>query len=374
MWTGVLRRAANHVRSTALPLLPLTLNLLGPLLRSRKKSMFRAGARAPQFDDLAAAMDVLRQRVGSALAAVRKRNAELPGHGQKEPGGGGASCSQETGAREAPGLIAAVHAPQDGSGAGPAFEQQQQQQEQQQGVGTTEGKSGAAGAGADPPGWLQGLVQFSEYRQRHQKEGPASGSDTPPTADYDTITWLESGAGLRPQTGASTASSSGSMAAGGRATAGTPALGRSREDTSLLQAWLQDLLAQVVAQGLGGAADTAEAEAAAAVAAADADSCGADSASVGQQSAAAVELADAALWAYGLAFEELQRQLAADGGDRAALLGAMWQHVLSLVELRWAGQGEQLHTYARVTDLPCVLSHPAPHPTPYSSHQVLTGV
>lgn len=46
------------------------------------------------------------------------------------------------------------------------------------------------------------------------------------------------------------------------------------------------------------------------------------------------ELADAALCVYGVAFEELQRQVATESRDRAELLSAMWGHCFSLVELR----------------------------------------
>lgn len=46
------------------------------------------------------------------------------------------------------------------------------------------------------------------------------------------------------------------------------------------------------------------------------------------------ELADAALWVYGVAFEELQRQVATESKDRGDLLSAMWEHCFNLVELR----------------------------------------
>ena len=49
---------------------------------------------------------------------------------------------------------------------------------------------------------------------------------------------------------------------------------------------------------------------------------------------APLELADAALWMYGVAFEELQRQVATESKDRADLLSTMWEHVFNLVELR----------------------------------------
>ena len=46
------------------------------------------------------------------------------------------------------------------------------------------------------------------------------------------------------------------------------------------------------------------------------------------------ELADAALWVYGVAYEELQRQVSLESKDRGDLLGAMWEHCFNLVELR----------------------------------------
>ena len=52
------------------------------------------------------------------------------------------------------------------------------------------------------------------------------------------------------------------------------------------------------------------------------------------------ELADAALWVYGVAFEELQRQVSLESKDRGDLLGAMWEHCFNLVELRWVRIGD----------------------------------
>ena len=190
---------------------------------------------------------------------------------------------------------------------------------------------GATEGGLDRLGWVRNLVQFTEYKQQRQllqpqRAGEPGGTEQP-AAELDMIGWLESGAGLQLESGAS-GSSPGTAAAG----PGQPAGLRSREEVVLLQAWLQDMMGQVVAQACGqGAADAAADAATAAVQHGPLQQ-------QGQQGAA--DLADAALWCYGMAFEELQRQVGTECGDRGALLGGMWQHVFSLVELRYgAGAG-----------------------------------
>ncbi|KAK9811708.1 hypothetical protein WJX72_008766 [[Myrmecia] bisecta] len=81
-----------------------------------------------------------------------------------------------------------------------------------------------------------------------------------------------------------------------------------REDVILLEQWLVDMMGQLTAQ----LPDRSQAS--------------------GDQ--AMVELADAALWLYGVAFEELRRHIAVECRDRAELLSCMWDHCFSLVELR----------------------------------------
>ena len=53
-------------------------------------------------------------------------------------------------------------------------------------------------------------------------------------------------------------------------------------------------------------------------------------------------MADAALWLYGVAFEELQRHIAVECRDRAQVLSCLWDHGCSLTELRCAVQYEAL--------------------------------
>lgn len=45
-------------------------------------------------------------------------------------------------------------------------------------------------------------------------------------------------------------------------------------------------------------------------------------------------MADALLWLYGVAFEELRRAIACDCKERAELLGFMWSHGFRLLEMR----------------------------------------
>ena len=99
-------------------------------------------------------------------------------------------------------------------------------------------------------------------------------------------------------------------------------------------------MSQVIAQAYGqqaqrlGPADATADAAAAAVAGVDAGPGAAQQEQRQGQQQGAADLADAALWVYGLAFEELQRQVGTECGDRGTLLGGMWQHTFSLVELR----------------------------------------
>ena len=53
------------------------------------------------------------------------------------------------------------------------------------------------------------------------------------------------------------------------------------------------------------------------------------------------DLTNAAIWVYGIAFDELRRQIATESKDRAELLAATWDHFFSLVELRTALQYEK---------------------------------
>lgn len=207
---------------------------------------------------------------------------------------------------------------------------------------------GATEGGLDKLGWVRNLVGFGEYKQRQQaglalseatgeQAAAVGGAPAAPTA-LDTIGWLESGAGLRPPTTAagSAAPSVPGQAAAVQVTQG-PAL-RSREEVGLLQSWLQDMMAQVIAQA--GQPQQPQlplvstGEQAAELSAAEASGTGA-----ADPAASASQLADAALWVYGMAFEELQRQVGTECGDRGALLAGVWQHVFSLVELRWVPKG-----------------------------------
>ncbi|PRW59673.1 early endosome antigen 1 isoform X2 [Chlorella sorokiniana] len=249
---------------------------------------------------------------------------------------------------EAAGLIPAVRQCAPTAEAGSGEQQQQQpggpQQPPAEAATPPEAQRprgvrwGATEGGLDRLGWVRNLVQFSEFKQQQgllalpagvpQPGGP--NTDQAP-AGLTTIGWLESGAGLN-----GGGSSLGSSAAG----QGRPAPPRTREEVALLQAWLQDMMGQVIAQACGqqaqrpGLADATADAAAAAVAAMDASPGPAQPGPQQGQQQSAADLADAALWVYGLAFEELQRQVGTECGERGTLLGGMWQHTFSLVELR----------------------------------------
>ena len=60
-----------------------------------------------------------------------------------------------------------------------------------------------------------------------------------------------------------------------------------------------------------------------------------------------VEMADAALWLYGIAFEEVQRHIAVECRERAQVLGCLWNHCCCLTELRCAVQYEALLAQSR---------------------------
>ena len=58
-------------------------------------------------------------------------------------------------------------------------------------------------------------------------------------------------------------------------------------------------------------------------------------------------MADAALWLYGVAFEELQRHIAVECRERAQVLACLWEHSSCLTELRCAVQYEGLLAQSR---------------------------
>lgn len=60
-----------------------------------------------------------------------------------------------------------------------------------------------------------------------------------------------------------------------------------------------------------------------------------------------VEMADAALWLYGIAFEELQRHIGVECRERAQVLACLWDHCCRLTELRCAVQYEALLVQSR---------------------------
>ncbi|KAL0031101.1 hypothetical protein WJX77_003837 [Trebouxia sp. C0004] len=91
-----------------------------------------------------------------------------------------------------------------------------------------------------------------------------------------------------------------------------------REDALLLQQWLADMMAQLTANAPSSPADQAQ-----------------------------VDMADAALWLYGIAFEELQRHIAVECRERAQVLACLWEHSTSLTELRCAVQYEGLLAQSR---------------------------
>ena len=62
---------------------------------------------------------------------------------------------------------------------------------------------------------------------------------------------------------------------------------------------------------------------------------------------AQVDMADAALWLYGIAFEELQRHIAVECRERAQVLACLWEHSTCLTELRCAVQYEGLLVQSR---------------------------
>lgn len=213
---------------------------------------------------------------------------------------------------------------------------------------------GSSAGAVDRLGWLRNLVQFRDFRQRQQQAQqqqplqPASasaGDSSEPPVMLDTISWLESGAGLRPQTAA--AAGAGGAGGGSSTSAALPprTATRSREEVAMLQAWLQDMMGLVIAQTAQQAPSSTagkaagDSEAGGGGSAADPRAAGerGDSSSSSSGSGGAADLADAALWLYGMAFEELQRQIATECGERGLLLGAMWRHAFHLVELRCEG-------------------------------------
>ncbi len=62
---------------------------------------------------------------------------------------------------------------------------------------------------------------------------------------------------------------------------------------------------------------------------------------------AQVDMADAALWLYGIAFEELQRHIAVECRERAQVLACLWEHSTCLTEVRCAVQYEGLLAQSR---------------------------
>lgn len=58
-------------------------------------------------------------------------------------------------------------------------------------------------------------------------------------------------------------------------------------------------------------------------------------------------MADAALWLYGIAFEELQRHIGVECRERAQVLACLWEHCYRLTELRCAVQYEALLAHSR---------------------------
>ena len=62
---------------------------------------------------------------------------------------------------------------------------------------------------------------------------------------------------------------------------------------------------------------------------------------------AQVDMADAALWLYGIAFQELQRHIAVECRERAQVLACLWEHSTCLTELRCAVQYEGLLAQSR---------------------------
>ena len=58
-------------------------------------------------------------------------------------------------------------------------------------------------------------------------------------------------------------------------------------------------------------------------------------------------MADAALWLYGVAFEELQRHIGVECRERAQVLACLWEHTSCLTELRCAVQYEGLLAQSR---------------------------
>lgn len=273
----------------------------------------RPPLRAAAWEDLSAALEAVDAHVGGALRQLRQDNAaglggvrglahsksgrlrveaaasaaaaEAQGGGSLDGGGNAAAAAAGEGQ-----LIRAVHArPAAGAElAAPAV----------QPAGARWGALQQGGLAQ--LSWVQGLVQFSDFRQRQAAPTPDRGAAEGPAFDGDTIGWLERGAGLKP--GGAAPAAAAPKAAGPPKTAGP----RGREEVAQLQAWVQEQVWQI-AEGAGGSA--------------------------GERGGSA-DVAHAALWVLGSAFEVLQRQVAAECGERGALLGALWQHAGNLAELR----------------------------------------
>lgn len=112
---------------------------------------------------------------------------------------------------------------------------------------------------------------------------------------------------------------------------------RSRQDVTLLEHWLRDMLSEVAAhlpdepEGRKNAAFTKETPNTAQLQATQA----ADSAQQEDAVHARVrKLTNEALWVYRLAFEEVIRQVSRHSHERAETLGRVWEHFFQLIELR----------------------------------------
>lgn len=192
---------------------------------------------------------------------------------------------------------------------------------------------GATEGGRDTLGWVRHLVRYTET---HPFAVTAGGTATAAAAD-------ERAPDVAPD-------SSGS---GFRRTVFPSLKPDRREDAVLLAKWLEDMVAQLstydaarlaqqVSSGVGKGAGSAPGSTfnASAPAPDAAAAANAGSGALGGAPITVMELADGVLHVYGVAMEELRRQVSSECRERGELMATLWDHTASVLALRVGLEGE----------------------------------
>lgn len=349
----------------------------------RRKSSMRKGSLVGRggadFGELAALLDGVDVRLASAVGALRRKNAaalaasaaavptsqfQRSTSGRLPPGELLRLGSDREAAANSPhspravlGTEAAEHpdrafqrlhlsphpsggeAPEGGSGSSP--DDANSGSQYQQGL-TPRAASllggqpqwGATEGGRDTMGWVRDLVRFGESQRKATGVPPAVPSAagatpaaTPPRTAGSSAddAMAAAAAATAAAAGAGTPDTIGMLSATSAARQGRAGRG----EVAALVARLQDMMAHVVRQVNPAAAAAGTAAAAAAEGSGTEGGTAPTSGTAPSKSPA--ELADAALFVYGAAFGELQKQVAAECSDRGELLGALWSHCFNLV-------------------------------------------